>query len=216
MQDEEIKKRIVDQLYWDGRIDASDIKVTVKNRTATLEGTVPSLRAKEAAIADAMRVPSVLTVDSRLKVAQTQDLPTDSKVSSDIERMLVSDPDIDESKIFAEMQDGHVILNGTVDNYWKKLLVIDIASSFVDDDKIKSHLSVVPTQSFKDEEISKSVMEALARNSLIDASKTEVSVKDGVVTLSGKVQSAMAKNEAEQIAGYTRGVKDVKNGIDVE
>jgi osmotically-inducible protein OsmY len=38
--DENIKKDVVDDLYWDNRIDASEINVTVDNGLVTLSGQV--------------------------------------------------------------------------------------------------------------------------------------------------------------------------------
>ena len=42
MNDETIDKQVVDQLYWDSRVNASEVAVTVQNGKVTLHGTVPS------------------------------------------------------------------------------------------------------------------------------------------------------------------------------
>ncbi|TFF85228.1 BON domain-containing protein, partial [Candidatus Heimdallarchaeota archaeon] len=39
--DEEIKKKLTDQLYWDTRVDASDIDIDVNGSSVTLSGKVP-------------------------------------------------------------------------------------------------------------------------------------------------------------------------------
>jgi len=46
--DEKIKKQVVDQLYWDARVDASDVKVEVSDRNVILTGTVPSYGVRQA------------------------------------------------------------------------------------------------------------------------------------------------------------------------
>ena len=56
-KDEQIKKAVVDMLYWDSRVDASDIHVEVTDGEVTLRGTVPSYATKEAALFDAWKIP---------------------------------------------------------------------------------------------------------------------------------------------------------------
>jgi hyperosmotically inducible protein len=51
--EEQIKRDVVDQLYWDNRVDASDVTVEVSNGTVTLRGTVPTYFASTAALNDA-------------------------------------------------------------------------------------------------------------------------------------------------------------------
>src|SRR5690606_26294575 len=50
----------------------------------------------------------------------------------------------------------------------------------------------------------------------IDASKIRIEVKNGEVTLEGKVKSRATKYHLEDIAESTLGVKDVHNRIKVE
>ena len=55
---EEIKKDVVDQLYWDNRIDASSVTVEVDGGRVKLKGTAPTYTAKEAARMDAWSGPA--------------------------------------------------------------------------------------------------------------------------------------------------------------
>lgn len=50
--DEKIKKNVTDQLYWDHRVDASDVQIEVDEGVVTLSGNVPSFTAKDAAYDD--------------------------------------------------------------------------------------------------------------------------------------------------------------------
>lgn len=68
MTNEEIKMRVVDQLRWDSRLDASDVAVTVDDGRASLSGTVPSYRAKIAAEDDARTVLGIRTIENQLQV----------------------------------------------------------------------------------------------------------------------------------------------------
>jgi len=60
-----------------------------------------------------------------------------------------------------------------------------------------------------DLEIKKEVKEALDWEPALDARAINVSVKDGIVTLTGTVPSYPEKHLAEQAVGFTRGVKAV-------
>jgi osmotically-inducible protein OsmY len=62
-----------------------------------------------------------------------------------------------------------------------------------------------------DERIQEEVCEALTQNADVDASNIEVEVKDGVVTLSGTVDSRKTKVLAEGCIERLPGVKDVLN-----
>jgi hypothetical protein len=66
-----------------------------------------------------------------------------------------------------------------------------------------------------DDRIREDVCEALTEDAFVDASDVEVSVADGVVTLSGAVATRDQKRDAEEISERCRGVRDVRNAIRV-
>lgn len=67
-----------------------------------------------------------------------------------------------------------------------------------------------------DERVREEVCEALSHHGEIDASEIEVNVSQGIVTLSGTVESRQIKRLAEDCAEGLSGVKDVKNDIKVQ
>jgi len=64
-----------------------------------------------------------------------------------------------------------------------------------------------------DERVREDVCDGLTEAADVDATDIEVSVKDGLVTLAGTVESRAAKRRAEDIAESIRGVKDVENRL---
>lgn len=64
-----------------------------------------------------------------------------------------------------------------------------------------------------DERIREEVCEALYRDYHVDASEVEVDVKEGIVTLSGTVDSRQSKRAAEQCVENLTGVSDVHNRV---
>jgi hypothetical protein len=64
-----------------------------------------------------------------------------------------------------------------------------------------------------DERIHEEVCDRLTAHGHVDASEIEVQVKDGEVTLTGKVGDRRQKREAENVAEGVRGVVDVHNQL---
>lgn len=64
-----------------------------------------------------------------------------------------------------------------------------------------------------DEKIREEVCEILFRNPMVDASDIEVKVQEGLVILSGTVDSRFAKREAENAIENLTGVVDVQNEL---
>lgn len=66
-----------------------------------------------------------------------------------------------------------------------------------------------------DERIREDVSEALTDDHHVNAADVEVSVRDGVVTLSGSVPDRAQKRQAREVADSVRGVKDVRNDLQI-
>jgi osmotically-inducible protein OsmY len=60
-----------------------------------------------------------------------------------------------------------------------------------------------------------SVREKLATDIVVKGGAIDVDVKNGVVTLKGKVQEAKQKSKAESLARKVKGVKSVINDIQI-
>lgn len=67
-----------------------------------------------------------------------------------------------------------------------------------------------------DERIMETVSEQLTHDPHVDASEIEVQVRDGIVTLSGHVDSRRSKRHAEDIIEHLPGVIDVHNRIEID
>ncbi len=67
-----------------------------------------------------------------------------------------------------------------------------------------------------DDYLNDTVRSRLAGDSLVKGGNIDVEVKDGVVTLQGKVMEAKQKDKAERLAKKVSGVKSVVNKITIE
>jgi osmotically-inducible protein OsmY len=76
--------------------------------------------------------------------------------------------------------------------------------------------AVAADKNRSDDYINDSVRQKLAADSVVKGGAIDVEVKDGIVTLKGKVQEPKQKSKAEKIAKKVSGVKSVVNGITIE
>jgi len=212
--DEDIDKQIVDQLFWDNRVKASDVAVTVDKGWVTLTGVVPSYSAKNTASEDAYLVSGVKFVDNKLTVSYPV-FPSDSDLKEMVESSLYWDFDIDSNKITVSVNDGVVKLLGTVDTYWKKVQAEEDTYNITGVVGITNELAIVTTKKWSDETIAKDIEEAIRRNLNVDVKDVDVKVGKGKVTLTGEVPDWTARYAADSSALYTAGVKSVHNMLSI-
>jgi osmotically-inducible protein OsmY len=215
--DEEIKKDIVDTLYWDGRVDASDVTVEVNEGKVVLKGHIPSLLARTAAEEDAISIPGVIEINNQISVRypKTIPLPSDEEIAVRVRDSLRLNPIIQGTDIEVEVRGGIATLRGTVDAFWKKGYANDVAANERGVLFIQNHLAVVPTQKLSDQAIARDIESALERNTLVDADAVNIQVENGNVFLGGSLPNWTARRAAENAALYTPGVINVDNRIEI-
>lgn len=213
--DENIKRDVVDQLYWDNRVNAADVKVEVLNGIVALSGNVSTSNARYSAASDAWMIEGVTDVDNKIHVLYESgvNLPTDLQIKTQAESTLHWSEDIDSTDIQVSVSQGVVTLNGTVDSYWKKWEAERMISRNFGVTAVENHLAIVPTQSILDKDIAEDIERALDRNFYVDTEGVSVKVDRGIVTLTGEVSSTIARTQAEDVAMYTTGVMDVRNEL---
>lgn len=216
--DEKIKADIVQQLYWDSRVEGSKVNVTVNEGVVVLSGVASSFLERKAAYEDAWSVPGVLSVENRIRVAAATGVPirADSEIKVNVEKLLEWNPTLDASQIRVSVDSSKVILEGTVDSFWKKVYAEELAATASGVIEVTNNLVVVPSKGVVDEAIAKDVTEALRRNAAVDADSVGVSVENGVVTLTGVVENWGAKTAAFFAALYTRGVVHVDDRLTIK
>lgn len=214
-KDQEIKVDITNQIYWDSRVDASNVKVGVEEGNVTLTGTVKTYRARSAAWDDAAVIEGVKKIKNGLEVQapETQSRIPDEELEESIMIRLNFDQDL-HGDFSISAKSGVVTLNGTLPNFYQKLLAEDIASQTIGVKSVINNIAVVPTNKLSDELIGKDITKAFLR-SRVDPETIDVMVEDGLVTLNGKVQWGKEWLIAMNIARNTFGVVDVRDEIDI-
>jgi osmotically-inducible protein OsmY len=216
--DEELKKTIVDHLFWDDSIDASGVKVEVSNGKAFLTGKVLTYRAKDAAAAAAWMASGVQSVDNQLHVEFPAGYPslTDDQIQHNAIGALAWNSDLHGSAIDVSVSHGTVILEGTVASYWLRKKAESIVSDLLGVVDVVNKLVVVPTEFLNDQTIAKNVQTAIRNSPFVKGENIKVSVKDGSVTLLGSVNARFDRLQAYAVAANCGGVIEILNKIEVQ
>lgn len=143
--------------------------------------------------------------------AKTTDIK-DRDITLFLDIQLKHDDAVDAHMIDVTTTDGIVTLSGTVDNLLAKDQAVRIAESIKGVRGIVDNISVFPVRR-TDQDIKKDVMQTLASDPATAPYKIDVTVKNGVVTLSGKVKFWNGRQLVAQLAKGVRGVKEMNNKI---
>ena len=219
ISDEVIKANIVEQLYWDSRVDASNISVAVKEGRVTLTGEVPYYVSAMAAVDSAWDVEGVTFVSNQMQVNYVDKL-ADDELKSNILSKLALNPYVLSHNFDVRVDHGWVTLDGTVDSQWKKLEAENDALGVHGIIGLTNRIAVVTTDDPKmhsvDASIAEDVIKAITRSRLVNIADVNVKVSDGKVILTGEVPSWEARKAAYRSALYTFGVAHVDNQITVK
>lgn len=222
-RDEEIESDIEQQLAWDVLIQDGLVDVDVADGVVTLTGFVGSSAEKKRARMDAW-VPGVELVDfSRLKVdpdLRDEDLRkavykdmSDDRIASALEKTLTLDPVTDEYDIQASVENRIVHLEGTVPSLKVKRAAAQDARNTVGVVAVRNRLRVRSEHLPDDEVITERVERALSRDPYVERFDVAVETRNGVVDLSGTVDSYFEKSHADDIAAGVRGVVRIDNDL---
>ena len=120
-----------------------------------------------------------------------------------------------DDRIKIQSKDGVVTLRGELASAAHKDLARDTVENLPGVKSVDDQLVVKPAAEKSDAWIESKIKSALLFHRSVSASRTTVSVKDGVVTLSGTASSAAQKELTAEYAQDIEGVKAVKNGMKV-
>lgn len=196
-----------------GLVSGYSITVTVQNGTVTLEGKVPILAHKLSAINMARRTVGVRDVIDEITVVPPVKR-SDDEITVEAKALLRRNlGSTDARSISIVTQNGTVTLTGTLENSYAKELCSELVSTIVGVLDIANKIVVRPSQRRSDAEILEDITSRYGKNPLVPAAQISVTVKDGVVTLTGVVDSFVQVEQAESVARFTPGVIDVSNNL---
>jgi osmotically-inducible protein OsmY len=128
---------------------------------------------------------------------------------------LAADPRIDHREVAVSVtDDGIVNLRGTVGSLRQRREAAEAAERVYGVQEVKNNLDVRPLIGDRREDavLRGEVLQALTLNSLLP-SGIDAKVKDGIVTLAGKVNWNYEREEAEATASNLRGVRGIRSEL---
>jgi osmotically-inducible protein OsmY len=127
-------------------------------------------------------------------------------------RQLAWDPQVDATMIGVTNKDGIVTLSGYVDTYVARLAAERAARRVYGVKAVANELVVKLAEERIDPDIAKDALHALANRVDVPRGIT-ITVRDGHITLGGRVEWNYQRVSAERAVRYLRGVKGVFNNI---
>lgn len=143
--------------------------------------------------------------------AATEDLD-DRDITLAVESRLLVEDAVPSHRIDVSTQNGVVTLSGSVNHYYTKLLAKMATESVKGVVGVLDHVEVQSTDRL-DSRIRSDVVSELMQDPVTDAFDIDVNVEEGVVTLTGEVDSYAEKTLAESVAAKVHGVTDVTNQL---
>ena len=216
-RDADIQRDVVGSLYWDTRLDAADVGVTVRDGQVRLAGSVATFRARSAAREDAEIIDGVREVVNELavEVSAELDAPSDEELADVVRTAVTADPDLPASQVEVEVAAGKVRLHGVVRSFWEKEVAGTVVAVLPGVRGLRNELTVVPSGDHTDAAIAEDLWAALARNRHIDPGALDVVVERGEVRLAGTVASDAVRQQVRETAERTAGVVAVDDQLRV-
>jgi len=207
--DEQLKKDVEQELRWDPSVHAEQIGVSAKNGVVELDGHVNTFYEKWAAERDALRVGSVSSVASEIKVDVSNPRTDEAIAKAAMDHLEWNY--LAPKGVKAQVTDGWVTLKGTAEWQYQREEAERTVRPLLGVKGVFDEIVLKPTVSASG--VKAKIEEALKRNAQIDANSISVQASGSTVTLSGTVQSWSEREEAQRTAFWAPGVTKVNNNI---
>jgi osmotically-inducible protein OsmY len=214
--DSQIKSDVLNELKWDSRVDETDVGVQVKEGIVTLVGSVDVYAKKIAAREAAHRVHGVLDVVDELQVKVAGiGAPTDTDIARAVRDALEWDAFVPDEKITSTVSLGIVTLEGVVPTWSQRADAERVVRGLAGVRGVINQITVM-AKAVDSSRIRADIEEALERQAEREARRIGVSVKDGVVMLTGRVRSWVEKDTIDRVVGFATGVRRVDDRLIVD
>lgn len=234
---EDVIKNVLAALERQPKVDLHHypIDVDFKDGILTLEGSVKDVAAKKLALGCGVGVPDVTGIVDRLKVSPAEHMTDEIilqhvrdafieesaltecaiAVRTDDQVNILREPPAKTGAIEVAVQDGNVLLEGSVPSLSHKRLAGVLAWWVPGTQNVLNCLQVQPSEEDTDDEMTDAVRLVLAKDPLLDADQIRVGSHNRQVSLDGIVATATEAEAAEHDAWYVFGVDTVLNHLEV-
>lgn len=159
-------------------------------------------------------------VDSSLN--KVGDFMDDSTITARVKAALIDDKSISSAGISVKTENKVVTLSGSVDSTAQKEQALSVAKNVKGVTTVTDKLSVSEEQSASlkgyagDTAITSQIKAKLLADDMVPSRNITVETSDGVVQLSGSVETRQQADRAADIAKAISGVKSVENNLSVK
>jgi hyperosmotically inducible protein len=142
---------------------------------------------------------------------------TDDRIESSFKSSFVYKTYLKDEHIKISSKDGAVTLSGAVWNDAHKPMAQDVAAALPGVKSVDNRIELKADRPAENSDtwVSMKVKTALVFHRNVNAHNTDVSVKDGIVTLKGEASSPAQRDLTTELTKDVTGVKDVKNEMTV-
>jgi len=146
----------------------------------------------------------------------TSTLPrTDTAVQHDAQQELDWDPAIHSDDIGVAIDDGILTLSGVVSSYSQKVMADHAVRSIHGVRAVANDITVQVTGELTDKDIAGSVATMIESNTMLADQDIDISIENGMVTLSGHVSFEFQRRSAERCVEHLKGVIAVVNRVQI-
>jgi len=213
--DTQLKQDVQEELDWTPEVDSSHFSVEVKDGIVTLVGHPSSYAEKVTAEKAVQRVSGVkaIVVEAEVRLPQ-KDVMTDAEIARAASSILQWTVGLPEGAVQVQVEKGWVTLRGGVEWNWQKhratRRIAHMRGVTGVANLIKVRDNLAPT------DIGEQIGRALLRHAEREAKHIGIEVRDGVVTLSGKVGTYGERAAVRGAAWSAQGVRAVVDHLVVE
>ena len=215
LSDAELRQRVLDELRWDPRVQDTPITAIVEDAVVTLTGAVHSYATRLAAQEAAHRVEGVHDVANDIVIDIRPGRGTDSDIAKAVRNMLEWDVRVPDERIRSTVSAGCVTLEGTLESWAQREDAECLVANVVGVQCVTNKIRVTQPDA-KAEDLRKAIEDVLARRAERHARRIDVDICDGVVTLSGPVDSLAERRALVGAARITPGVRAVDDRLRIE
>lgn len=211
--DTQLQSSVQAELAADARLKPSGVTVQARQGEVTLHGSVPSYYQKHIAEQDTRDVVGVADVTNLLAVGAVH--RPDDILQADVQHRLYSDAMLDTDVIDVQVKDDVVTLTGVVDSLGKKTHAVEVASRVKGIRQLVDHITVKTAVAYTNTSLKWRIRDWLAATDETRgvADQIHVAVRDGVATLTGRVNFWSERAAAGDVAFKTKGIQRVDNRL---
>jgi osmotically-inducible protein OsmY len=214
--DEELRADVIAELKWNPRIQSNQIGVIVKDGAVTLTGLVETFAEKMYAERAAKGVKGVRAVAEDIEVKLPSQIKrSDEGIAEQAARMLSWNSTLRDTNVQAEVRKGRVILTGEVAWLYQKETAAKRVAELEGVTSVFNQITIRARKTADARDVKTQIMGALHRHANVEASRVQVSVADGRVTLDGTIDAYHERDLIEDAVRGTEGVREIVDNMQV-